>query len=141
MFMHPTNTVSHLIDPGGRSTRRVLTACDRRAIPKLCCTNGRTSLIILTGKNMRIQQKSVTGNSTREETLTTKLPRRIGISFAAWSCMALSVILSTSAVAQDVLPRPEPKFNGTIGRTYKDSTPDKIPLTRHPKVRPTCCTS
>jgi len=36
----------------------------------------------------------------------------------------------------DVLPHPDPKFNGTIGRTYKDSKPDKIPLTKAPAGAP-----
>jgi arylsulfatase A-like enzyme len=40
------------------------------------------------------------------------------------------------AQAQDVLPRPEPPFNGTIGRTYKDSTPDKIPIIAAPAGAP-----
>jgi hypothetical protein len=38
--------------------------------------------------------------------------------------------------AQDVLPRLDPKFKGTIGQTYKDSTPDKIPLTKAPAGAP-----
>jgi arylsulfatase A-like enzyme len=36
----------------------------------------------------------------------------------------------------DVLPHPDPKFKGTIGRTYKDSKPDKIPLTKAPTGAP-----
>jgi len=36
--------------------------------------------------------------------------------------------LALQAGAQDVLPRPEPKFEGIIGRTYRGSTPDKMPL-------------
>jgi arylsulfatase len=35
-----------------------------------------------------------------------------------------------------VLPRPEPRFQGTIGRTYKDSTLDKIPLVKAPEGAP-----
>src|SRR6516225_5396549 len=35
-----------------------------------------------------------------------------------------------------VLPRPEPKFKGRIGTTYKDSTPDKIPIIQAPKDGP-----
>jgi arylsulfatase len=38
--------------------------------------------------------------------------------------------------AQEVLPRPDPKFNGVIGQTYKDSTPDKIPLVKAPAGAP-----
>ena len=45
-------------------------------------------------------------------------------------------ILGTSVAAQEVLPRPEPKFNGVIGQTYKDSTPDKIPLIKAPAGAP-----
>ena len=37
-------------------------------------------------------------------------------------------VLTWPAIAQEVLPRPEPSFNGMIGETYKDSRPDKIPL-------------
>ena len=29
----------------------------------------------------------------------------------------------------DVLRHPDPKFQGVVGRTYKDSKPEKIPLT------------
>jgi arylsulfatase len=36
----------------------------------------------------------------------------------------------------DVLPHPDPKFNGTIGLTYKDSKPDKIPITKAPAGAP-----
>ena len=36
----------------------------------------------------------------------------------------------------DVLPHPDPKFKGTIGRTYKDSKPDKIPITKAPAGAP-----
>jgi arylsulfatase len=41
-----------------------------------------------------------------------------------------------SLSAQEVLPRPDPKFNGVIGQTYKDSTPDKIPLIKAPAGAP-----
>jgi arylsulfatase A-like enzyme len=36
----------------------------------------------------------------------------------------------------EVLPRPEAKFKGTIGQTYKESTPDKIPLINAPEGAP-----
>ena len=48
----------------------------------------------------------------------------------------LAVLLSRTVSAQDVLPRPDPKFNGIIGQTYKDSTPDKIPLIKAPAGAP-----
>jgi arylsulfatase len=35
-----------------------------------------------------------------------------------------------------VLPQPEPPFKGVIGRTYKDSKPDKIPITHAPAGAP-----
>ena len=41
-----------------------------------------------------------------------------------------------SLSAQEVLPRPDPKFDGIIGQTYKDSTPDKIPLVKAPAGAP-----
>jgi Sulfatase len=50
--------------------------------------------------------------------------------------LALSGLLSPPASAQDVLPRPEPKFKGTIGQTYKDSKPDKILLVKAPEGAP-----
>src|SRR5579863_755974 len=54
------------------------------------------------------------------------------------SVMTLTVTLGIflSASAQEVLPRPEPKFNGVIGQTYKESTPDKIPLVKAPAGAP-----
>lgn len=36
----------------------------------------------------------------------------------------------------DVLPHPDPKFKGTIGRTYKSSQPDKIPIIKAPVGAP-----
>jgi len=47
-----------------------------------------------------------------------------------------AVMAATSVLAQEVLPRPEAKFQGTIGQTYKDSTPDKIPLIKAPAGAP-----
>jgi arylsulfatase len=40
------------------------------------------------------------------------------------------------AVAQTVLPRPEEPFKGKIGRTYKDSVMDKIPIITAPQGAP-----
>jgi hypothetical protein len=48
----------------------------------------------------------------------------------------LSLGLAGIVPAQEVLPRPEPKFKGVIGQTYKDSTPDKIPLIKAPEGAP-----
>ena len=47
-----------------------------------------------------------------------------------------AVAIAWPAMAQDVLPRPDPPFKGVIGETYKDSTPDKIPLTKAPDGAP-----
>jgi arylsulfatase A-like enzyme len=52
---------------------------------------------------------------------------------------ALSAVLagvSVSMVAQEVLPKPEPPFKGEIGRTYKESVPDKIPIIKAPNGAP-----
>ena len=38
--------------------------------------------------------------------------------------IALGTVISLSAQAQEVLPRPEPPFKGKIERLAKDSTPD-----------------
>ena len=48
----------------------------------------------------------------------------------------ISPVLLATVAAQEVLPRPDPKFNGVIGQTYKDSTPDKIPLVKAPAGAP-----
>src|SRR5215475_8889964 len=40
------------------------------------------------------------------------------------------------ARAQEALPLPKPPFKGIIGRTYKDSVPDKIPLIKAPDGAP-----
>ena len=89
---------------------------------------------------MRIEEKFATfGSGGRAKNLTTRRLRRIGISVAAWSCLVLGGLcfyLAGNVSAQEVLPRPDPKFKGTIGRTYKDSTPDKIPLIKAPEGAP-----
>lgn len=51
--------------------------------------------------------------------------------------LALICPFSVATVsAQEVLPKPEPKFKGVIGETYKDSMPDKIPLVKAPAGAP-----
>jgi arylsulfatase A-like enzyme len=52
------------------------------------------------------------------------------------SLALLCPVFVANLSAQEVLPRPEPKFNGVIGQTYKDSTPDKIPLVKAPAGAP-----
>src|SRR5262245_57826058 len=49
---------------------------------------------------------------------------------------AITAGSSRQANAQEVLPLPEPPFKGRIGTTYKDSTPDKIPLITAPEGAP-----
>jgi arylsulfatase len=46
------------------------------------------------------------------------------------------MILSTAAIAQDVLPRPEPSFKGYIGREAKESTTDFPKEVAAPKGAP-----
>ena len=56
---------------------------------------------------------------------------------------AASAIAATNparvARALEVLPLPEPPFKGIIGRTYKDSVPDKFRSSRLRQVPPTSC--
>ena len=62
--------------------------------------------------------------------------RRSGAWAVVGSVLATGLAISGSARAQEVLPRPDPKFKGTIGRTYKDSTMDKIPIIKAPEGAP-----
>lgn len=50
--------------------------------------------------------------------------------------LAICVLLAGTAWAQTTLPPPEPPFKGKIGRTYKESQPDKIPITKAPAGAP-----
>ncbi len=43
---------------------------------------------------------------------------------------------STNGQVLDVLPHPDPRFKGVIGRTYQDSKPDKIPIVTAPAGAP-----
>jgi len=60
--------------------------------------------------------------------------RRVG----AWAATgsALVGMLFSGASAQETLPQPEPPFQGKIGRTYKDSQPDIIPVVKAPAGAP-----
>ena len=49
---------------------------------------------------------------------------------------ALAAVRSSGANAQEVLPRPAPKFEGSIGRTTKDSKPDFPKEVSAPKGAP-----
>src|SRR6516164_568068 len=51
-------------------------------------------------------------------------------------CAVAVSALAWPAIAEEVLPRPEPPFNGVIGETYKDSRPAKIPLIKAPDGAP-----
>ncbi len=55
---------------------------------------------------------------------------------AAGSVLAFGTFFGGAASAQEVLPKPEPPFKGKIGRTYKDSQPDKITVTKAPAGAP-----
>jgi len=59
---------------------------------------------------------------------------------AIWAMTGLVLVAATSLTAvssaQEVLPKPEAPFKGKIGRTYKDSEPDKIPVTKAPAGAP-----
>jgi arylsulfatase A-like enzyme len=48
----------------------------------------------------------------------------------------LAVTACSQARRESVLPPPEPAFKGKIGRTYKESQPDKIPVTKAPAGAP-----
>jgi hypothetical protein len=54
---------------------------------------------------------------------------------ALMSALGWSVI-KQPAQAQDVLPAPTPPFKGNIGRTYKDSKPEQIPIITAPNGAP-----
>src|SRR5580692_6797269 len=50
---------------------------------------------------------------------------------------AAALLVASLAVAQEVLPKPEELFkDAKIGRTYKDSTPGTITLTKAPAGAP-----
>jgi arylsulfatase len=53
--------------------------------------------------------------------------------FAAFFTLAQ---LSAPANAQQVLPKPEPKFTGKIGRYWEDSAPGKMPVNKAPAGAP-----
>lgn len=55
---------------------------------------------------------------------------------AAGSVLAAGAFGAAGTCAQEVLPAPEPPFKGKIGRTYKDSQPDKIPVVKAPAGAP-----
>lgn len=59
---------------------------------------------------------------------------RIGLKLA--STIACFGLLNAQVNAQEVLPQPEPKFNGKIGRYWEDSEPGKIPILKAPAGAP-----
>ena len=60
----------------------------------------------------------------------------LGGTAAAAATARTEVPCPTPAQAQEVLPLPPAPFKGKIGTTYKDSVPDKIPLTKAPNGAP-----
>jgi hypothetical protein len=63
------------------------------------------------------------------DTRLTKLGKA-GTLAALGTILAAGALPGGSASAQEVLPKPKPPFKEKIGRTYKDSQPDKIPVTK-----------
>jgi arylsulfatase len=56
---------------------------------------------------------------------------------APWMCFSLLLLVLVSpALAQEILPKPEPPFQGVIGRTAKDSVPDFPKGVEAPKGAP-----
>ncbi len=62
--------------------------------------------------------------------------RSAGAWAAVGSVLAAGTLLTGGTSAQEVLPKPDPPFKGKIGSTYKDSQPDKIPITKTPAGAP-----
>ena len=85
---------------------------------------------------MRIAERFLDFGSENMEKLSPRHLSRAGVSVAFWVCLAISVIVSPLAVAQDVLPRPEPPFKGHIGRTVDESTKDFPKAVTAPKGAP-----
>ncbi len=50
--------------------------------------------------------------------------------------LVLCAVFTLHGWTEDVLPKPEPKFKGTIGLTYKDSKMEKIPIIKAPEGAP-----
>ena len=69
------------------------------------------------------------------KTTSAKL-NKAGALLAIGSVLTTGTVFTCGAFAQEVLPKPEPPFKGKIGRTYKDSQPDKISLTKAPAGAP-----
>ena len=68
---------------------------------------------------------------------TSSTRRRLAMLTFLLSMVILLPSFASAQVPRDgVLPPPEPPFKGKIGRTYKESQPDKIPVTRAPDGAP-----
>src|SRR5882672_4950293 len=59
----------------------------------------------------------------------------LGLALAAFTVVHAQPV-SPSPADGTVLPLPEAPFKGVIGETYKDSKPDKIPITKAPEGAP-----
>jgi arylsulfatase A-like enzyme len=84
---------------------------------------------------MRERQMSKENGQHKTQNRSSGLDRR-KLLLAGTSLAAASAVQPVSPQAQEVLPRPESPFKGTIGTTYKDSVPDKIPLITAPNGAP-----
>jgi len=62
--------------------------------------------------------------------------KRIALALFALALMLTHLALAQDATAPAVLPRPEPAFGGTVGRTVKDSNPDFPKEVQAPKGAP-----
>ena len=96
---------------------------------ELCAEFARIARPTLTRKRpgdttVKIAWRFLDFGSENMEKLSPRHLSRASIQVAFWVCLAISVIVSPLAVAQDVLPRPEPPFKGHIGRTVDESTKD-----------------
>jgi hypothetical protein len=85
--------------------------------------------------NRPIRRKRTNREKINTRQQTTRI-RRAGAWAAIGSVLAAGTLFTSGVSAQEVLPKPEPPFKGKIGRTYKESQPDKIPITRAPEGAP-----
>src|SRR5262245_23277145 len=65
-----------------------------------------------------------------------KRKRTLAFTILTAKSLAVGLMLSHSASAQEVLPKPEAPFKGKIGRTAKESTPDFPKPLEAPKGAP-----
>jgi arylsulfatase A-like enzyme len=84
-----------------------------------------------TYKGVRVSEK---GEAVKRP--TEKFSRRRFEAAIALVATAMCYPAAAQNTAGDVLPKPDPPFKGQIGRTYRDSVPDVIPVTNAPAGAP-----